>query len=279
MHKKWPKVVLKLLIPKTNHQELKLKEHQDKVVKEVEEVVKEVDAVEIEVVKEVDAEEIEVAEVAEVENSVVVEVEIVVDVVEIAVDVVEIVVDVVLKVDVAVLDQEPLLLLTMKEMKFLNILTEKDNPIKKIQMPLITVMKEDQVPVEEAEVKRKMVTEKVTGETGPRDNIKRKVLMVRLKPLKLLLRKSQLKLKKPRKKLLLKKSSVYLSKIISRIRLSSDVKLLERLKVSRVPRLLKMITRKSSLKPNSLLNQRLLLLLLLMERVKLSSDSQELKMM
>jgi hypothetical protein len=276
MHKKWPKVVLKLLIPKNNHQELKLKEHLDKVVKEVEEEVKEVE----EVVKEVDAEEIEVAEV---ENSVVVEVESVVDVVESVVesvvDVVEIVVDVVLKVDVAVLDQEPLLLLTMKEMKFLNILTEKDNPIKKIQMPLITVMKEDQVPVEEAEVKRKMVTEKVTGETGPRDNIKRKVLMVRLKPLKLLLRKSQLKLKKPRKKLLLKKSSVYLSKIISRIRLSSDVKLLERLKVSRVPRLLKMITRKSSLKPNSLLNQRLLLLLLLMERVKLSSDSQELKMM
>jgi hypothetical protein len=276
MHKKWPKVVLKLLIPKNNHQELKLKEHLDKVVKEVEEEVKEVE----EVVKEVDAEEIEVAEV---ENSVVVEVESVVDVVESVVesvvDVVEIVVDVVLKVDVAVLDQEPLLLLTMKEMKFLNILTEKDNPIKKIQMPLITVMKEDQVPVEEPEVKRKMVTEKVTGETGPRDNIKRKVLMVRLKPLKLLLRKSQLKLKKPRKKLLLKKSSVYLSKIISRIRLSSDVKLLERLKVSRVPRLLKMITRKSSLKPNSLLNQRLLLLLLLMERVKLSSDSQELKMM
>ena len=265
-----------MLIPKNNHQELKLKEHLDKVVKEVEEEVKEVE----EVVKEVDAEEIEVAEV---ENSVVVEVESVVDVVESVVesvvDVVEIVVDVVLKVDVAVLDQEPLLLLTMKEMKFLNILTEKDNPIKKIQMPLITVMKEDQVPVEEAEVKRKMVTEKVTGETGPRDNIKRKVLMVRLKPLKLLLRKSQLKLKKPRKKLLLKKSSVYLSKIISRIRLSSDVKLLERLKVSRVPRLLKMITRKSSLKPNSLLNQRLLLLLLLMERVKLSSDSQELKMM
>jgi hypothetical protein len=276
MHKKWLKVVLKLLIRKTNHQELKLKEHQDKVVKEVEEVVKEVDAVEIEVVKEVDAEEIEVAEV---ENSVVVEVESVVDVVEIVVDVVEIVVDVVLKVDVAVLDQEPLLLLTMKEMKFLNIPTEKDNPIKKIQMPLITVMKEDQVPVEEAEVKRKMVTEKVTGETGPRDNIKRKVLMVRLKSLKLLLRKSQLKLKKPPKKLLLKKSSVYLSKIISRIRLSSDVKLLERLKVSRVPRSLKMITRKSLLKPNSLLNQRLLLLLQLMERVKLSSDSQELKMM
>jgi len=271
MHKKWPKVVLKLLIPKINHQELKLIEHQDKVVKEVEEEVKEVE----EEVKEVDVAEVkEVKEVAvvEVENSVVVEEENVVDVVVS-------VVDVVVKADVAVLDQEPLSPLMMKEMKFPNILAEKDNPIKKIPMPPITVMKEDQEPAEAAEVKRKMVTEKVTGETSPRDNIKRRVLMVRLKSLKLPSKKSQLKLKKPQKKLSLKKSSVYLLMIISRTRLSLVVKLLERLKVSRVPRLLKMTTRKSSLKPNSLLNQRLLLLLLLMERVKLSSDSQELKMM
>ena len=103
--------------------------------------------------------------------------------------------------------------------------------------------------------------------------------MVRLKSLKLPSKKSQLKLKKPQKKLSLKKSSVYLLMIISRTRLSLVVKLLERPKVSRVPRLLKMTTRKSSLKPNSQLNKRLLLLLLLMERVKLSSDSQELKMM
>ena len=260
-----------MLIPKINHQELKLIEHQDKVVKEVEEEVKEVE----EEVKEVDVAEVkEVKEVAvvEVENSVVVEEENVVDVVVS-------VVDVVVKADVAVLDQEPLSPLMMKEMKFPNILAEKDNPIKKIPMPPITVMKEDQEPEEAAEVKRKMVTEKVTGETSPRDNIKRRVLMVRLKSLKLPSKKSQLKLKKPQKKLSLKKSSVYLLMIISRTRLSLVVKLLERPKVSRVPRLLKMTTRKSSLKPNSQLNKRLLLLLLLMERVKLSSDSQELKMM
>jgi hypothetical protein len=199
MHKKWPKVVLKLLIPKINHQELKLIEHQDKVVKEVEEEVKEVDVAEVKEVKEV--------AVVEVENSVVVEEENVVDVVVSVVVEEENVVDVVVKADVAVLDQEPLSPLMMKEMKFPNILAEKDNPIKKIPMPPITVMKEDQEPAEAAEVKRKMVTEKVTGETSPRDNIKRRVLMVRLKSLKLPSKKSQLKLKKPQKKLSLKKSS------------------------------------------------------------------------
>lgn len=64
----------------------------------------------------------------------------------------------------------------------------------------------------------------------------------------------------------------------SRIRLSSAVKLLEKLKVSRVPKLLKTTSRKSSLKPNSLQSKRLLLLLLLMEKVKLSSDFLELMM-
>jgi len=182
MHKKWPKVVLKLLIPKINHQELKLIEHQDKVVKEVEEEVKEVDVAEVKEVKEV--------AVVEVENSVVVEEENVVDVVVSVVVEEENVVDVVVKADVAVLDQEPLSPLMMKEMKFPNILAEKDNPIKKIPMPPITVMKEDQEPAEAAEVKRKMVTEKVTGETSPRDNIKEKVLMVRMKSLKLPLLKN-----------------------------------------------------------------------------------------
>ena len=164
-----------MLISKINHQELKLKEHQDKMVKEVEEAEEEVKEVEEEV-KEVDVVEIEVA-VAEAENSVAAEVERVVVVEE-------------LKVDVAVLDQEPPLQLMMKVMKSLNVLTEKDKSIQKIPMPLITAKTEDQVPVEEPEVKRKMVTEKVTGETSPRDNIKEKVLMVRMKSLKLPLLKN-----------------------------------------------------------------------------------------
>jgi len=180
MQQRWLKVVLKLLIPKINHQELKLKEHQDKMVKEVEEAEEEVKEVEEEVkeveevvkeveevVKEVDVVEIEVA-VAEAENSVAAEVERVVVVEE-------------LKVDVAVLDQEPLLPLTMKEMKFLNVLTEKDNLTQRIPMPPITVMKEDQEPAEAPEARRKTDTEKETGETSPRDNIKRRVPMVKLK--------------------------------------------------------------------------------------------------
>jgi hypothetical protein len=116
-------------------------------------------------------EEEESSAVAEEESSVVAEEESVVE---------EVVIEVV-KVDVAVLDQEPLLPLTMKEMKFLNVLTEKDNLIKKIPMPPITVMKEDQEPAEAPEARRKTDTEKETGETSPRDNIKRRVPMVKLK--------------------------------------------------------------------------------------------------
>jgi hypothetical protein len=47
MHKKLPKVVLKLLIPKINNQELRLKEHQDKLGREVVEEVKEVAVAEV----------------------------------------------------------------------------------------------------------------------------------------------------------------------------------------------------------------------------------------
>jgi len=112
-------------------------------------------------------EEVESSAVAEEENSVVAEE--------------ESVVEEVVKVDAAVLDQEPLLPLTMKEMKFLNVLTEKDNLTQKILMPPITVMKEDQEPAEVPEARRKTDTEKETGETSPRDNIKRRVPMVKLK--------------------------------------------------------------------------------------------------
>lgn len=112
-------------------------------------------------------EEEESSVVAEEENSVVAEE--------------ESVVEEVVKVDAAVLDQEPLLPLTMKEMKFLNVLTEKDNLTQKILMPPITVMKEDQEPGEVPEARRKTDTEKETGETSPRDNIKRRVPMVKLK--------------------------------------------------------------------------------------------------
>ena len=116
-------------------------------------------------------EEEESSAVAEEENSVVAEEESVVE---------EVVIEVV-KVDAAVLDQEPLLPLMMKEMKFLNVLTEKDNLTQKILMPPITVMKEDQEPAEAPEARRKTDTEKETGETSPRDNIKRRVPMVKLK--------------------------------------------------------------------------------------------------
>ena len=116
-------------------------------------------------------EEEESSAVAEEENSVVAEEESVVE---------EVVIEVV-KVDAAVLDQEPLLPLTMKEMKFLNVPTEKDNLTQKIPMPPITVMKEDQEPGEVPEARRKTDTEKETGETSPRDNIKRRVPMVKLK--------------------------------------------------------------------------------------------------
>jgi len=47
MQQRWPKVVLKLLIPKINNQELRLKEHQDKLVREVVEEVKEVAVAEV----------------------------------------------------------------------------------------------------------------------------------------------------------------------------------------------------------------------------------------
>ena len=116
-------------------------------------------------------EEEESSAVAEEENSVVAEEESVVE---------EVVIEVV-KVDAAVLDQELLLPLTMKEMKFLNVLTENDNLTQKIPMPPITVMKEDQEPAEAPEARRKTDTEKETGETSPRDNIKRRVPMVKLK--------------------------------------------------------------------------------------------------
>ena len=116
-------------------------------------------------------EEEESSAVAEEENSVVAEEESVVE---------EVVIEVV-KVDAAVLDQEPLLPLTMKEMKFLNVLTEKDNLTQKIPMPPITVMKEDQEPAEVPEARRNTDPEKETGETSPRDNIKRRVPMVKLK--------------------------------------------------------------------------------------------------
>jgi hypothetical protein len=162
------------LISKINHQEPKPKEHLDKEVKEVEEVAKEVDAV----VKEVDVVEIEADAVVKEVDAVVKEV----DVVEIEEAVAEAEIEVkieVLKAEEAVLDQELLLMLMMKEMKFLKKFIEKDNPIKKILMLLITVMKKDQELVEAVEVKRKTVMEKVTGETDQKDNIKRRVVMLR----------------------------------------------------------------------------------------------------
>jgi len=148
---------LKLLISKINHQDLKLKEHQDKEVKEV--VVVEIEVVEV--LKEAVVVEIEVVEV--LKKPVVVEIEVVE----------------VLKAEEAVLDQELLLMLMMMEMKFLKKFTEKDNPMLKILMLLIMVMKKDQELVEAAELKRKMVMEKVTGETDQRDNIKRRLMMGR----------------------------------------------------------------------------------------------------
>lgn len=64
---------------------------------------------------------------------------------------------------------------------------------------------------------------------------------------------------------------------ILRTRLSSAVKLLEKLKVSKAPRLLLMILAKSSKLHSLLLNKELSLLLLLMVRVKLSLVSKESK--
>ncbi len=290
MQQKWLKVVLKLLNSKINHQEHKLKEHQDKQEKEVEEAAKEEavaeEEIEVEiliteeVVKEVDVVVKEGEEVAKEEA--VAEVEIEVEIEMKILVAIEVVIEVLKEVEEAVVDQELLLMLMMKETKFLKKFIERDNPIKKILMPLITVMKKDQELAEAAEVKKKMVTEKAIGETDQRDNIKRRVLMLkqnqRQKSLKLPQLNNQFKLKKSQKKLSSRKSSVYLLRTISRTRLSSVVKLQERLKVSRVPKLLKMTSKKSSLKPNLLQSQRSSLLLLLMEKVKPSSDSQELKM-